>query len=280
MNAHTFENKLQLAQDLILKMKIRYPQYQFLLQENSGLYGNDIHINIYQKGLSILSCSIDTVYNAYLKSPKHLDEACEQLLLTLEDFTSSHADKTYTVLPMIVTRKRLLEIQQNHLQDKHAGVRSGNISTPYLHLISNLYIVFTFDSSQHIYYPTMEELMHIFHVKNTEQLREMATNNLKEKLGFLKIKKSPLGATVELDGTYDPSMLLIFDDWKHKLPFSAAPVISMATQDTIMVVDSNQYSHIQALKKMLHETLPNLTDTLSKDLFTIYNGHLQLVKDI
>lgn len=279
MNAHIFD-KLQLAQDLILKMKIRYPQYQFSLQENSGLHSNDIHINIYQKKQLVLSCSIDTIYNAYLKSPKHLDEACEQLLLTLEDFTSIASDKTYTILPMVVTRKRLLEIQQNHLQDKHAGVRAGDVSTPYLHLISNLFVVFAFDSSQHIYYPTMDQLTALFHVNNTVQLREIATNNLKEKLPFLKIKKSPLGATLELDGTYDPSMLLIFDDWKHKLPFSAAPVISMATQDTIMLVDSNQYSHIQALKKMLHETLPNLTDMLSKDLFTIYNGNFQLVKDI
>lgn len=279
MNAHIFD-KLQLAQDLILKMKIRYPQYQFSLQENSGLHGNDIHINIYQKKQLVLSCSIDTIYNAYLKSPKHLDEACEQLLLTLEDFTSIISDKTYTILPMVVTRRRLLEIQQNHLQDKHAGVRAGDVSTPYVHLVANLFIVFAFDSSQHIYYPTMDQLMNLFHVKNTAQLREITTSNLKEKLPFLKINKSPLGATLELDGTYDPSMLLIFDDWKHKLPFSAAPVISMATQDTIMLVDSNQYSHIQALKKMLHETLPNLTDMLSKDLFTIYNGHLQLVKDI
>lgn len=270
-------NKQQLAQVLIVKLQHQHPGYKFMLDSNLLPQNPLIQIHIFNETRKILSCSVEKLYQSYLKAPQDLDLLCEPTLSMVKECLSNEHDENAFLLPLVITQDRLEEIELNY-QKKHLVSDTSNSNIPSLPLIANLSIIFVLHSETRFSYLTAEQLKKDYPNQNLQDLYALALANLALLIPKIKLEKSPVfEATLKLDNNYELSMLLIFEWWKHLLPFSSPPAIAIASRDVIIIADTAQDKQITALNKFLGTMNDNETPALVNRLLTIETNTLKFL---
>jgi hypothetical protein len=275
----TLLSKQQLAQVLLVKLKLRHPEYEFDLNPNAFQDNALVQIHVLQNGEKIFSCSIDKIYSSYQHSPQDLDILCAPLLVMVEEFLTSIQDEKSILLPLVLPRERFDKIQNNYLQKQQTPATLQNLKIFSLPLIANLVITFVLSGTNRLSYLTVEQLNKIYPNQDIHELYPLALDNLSLLVPKLELKKSPpFEVTLHLDHHYELSMLLIFDQWKHLLPFKASPVIAIAARDAIIFANSKRPKQIDALKKMITNMCDYTDPPFVDQLLTIENNTIKLLE--
>lgn len=260
-------SKQQLAQILLVKLKLRHPDYTFTLITNQFQDDTPMQIHVLRNEQKIFNFSIDKLYQSYQDTPQDPDILCAPLLDMVKDFLTSIQEEEI-FLPMVVTEERLKEIETS--LDAHI---------PYIPLVANLLVTFVLDKESRILYLTEEQLKKNFPNQDIKAIYQQTKRNLSLLLPQLKIEKSPLfEATLRVDYNYELSMLLIFEQWKHFLPFNTPPAIAIAARDAVIFADSTNSKQVDALNKVISNMHDYDTPPLVKQLLTIKNNSLQILE--
>ncbi|MGL4667844.1 MAG: hypothetical protein ACRCWR_07925 [Saezia sp.] len=273
-------SKEQLAQVLLVKLRLRHPEYEFTLNTNHFQDSSLLQIHVSHHEQKIFSCSLDKLYNAYQNNPQDLDNLCAPLLSMVQEFLFSIQDEKAILLPLVVSQERLDEIQNAHQKDRFSPRNAEDGDILFIPFIDNLFVVFVLDGENRLRYLTAEHLKKLGNSQDIQTVYEQALNNLSLLLPELKIENSHLfEATLRLDENYELSMLLIFDQWKHRLPFNTSPAIAVAARDAIIFADSSKPEQIDALKKLISNMHDYGNSPLVNQLLTIENNIIKLLEN-
>ena len=274
-------SKPQLAEVLLVKLKLRHPEYEFELNTNSLQDHALVQIHVLRNEQKIFSCSIDKLYLSYQNKPQDLDMLCAPLLAMVKEFLSGNKDEKMILLPKVITHNRLEQIQNNYRQEQQTLVNTQNSKILSIPFIENLVVTIVLDGADRLSYLSVGQLKKLHPNQNIQEIYALAISNLSSLLPQLKIEKSALfEATLRLDYNYELSMLLIFDQWKHRLPFSSSPVIAIAAHDAVIFADSTQPRQIEALHKIILNMQDFSDPPLVARLLTINDNTIKLLEDL
>lgn len=231
----------------------------------------------------VLTYYTDHIYAQYLQKPQQAEDLFTKTAALWEDLLPQAEVPVKALFPVIKNKQWLEDAYRAQLacQDTEdiqpKKLQAQQILT--LPLVSDLFIAFGLDLPGGMQFLVQDDLLSYDAVANLEGLYHLALQNLNGLLPQLFIEETIAGYTLHLDSYHEASMILLYEQWKDKLPFEGAAAVVLMARDSVWLADCAYPQQVKAMHQFAQGVYPTLAYNLSKEIFVLNNGQLEIYLD-
>lgn len=256
-----------MTEALAKSLKECFPEIQLSVESADNL--DEINIKIKLIDGDDVTLYPDNLYDVYVQNPNDYEDYRDNIIQNVGELLNPTDDET-VLLPVIKTLDWMASINANTTDNGEYQ----DSSLVYMPLAGDLVIVFALDNSASMSYLLNDQLSDYCADGEINAIYQLAMNNFQCYLQNIEIKLDDMGYIVYVDGNYDPSLILKFEQWKHLIPLKGEPIIGVIARNQLVIADSQKSAQVSALKNYIKQEFDNLLYAISADLYTIKQDKL------